>query len=91
MTMTDFVDATFYVQVEPEFNYMGTQVLGARAVRLTQKKPDLPKGGTVLTKLTVRIPKSSFMPLRPEAIVVIPEGMAVAHPIEVEAQDPADV
>lgn len=94
--MSEYVDATFYVQVEPEWIFGGRSrdtanaVRGAKAVALTQNKPGRQKPGTVLTKLTVRVPKAAFVPLRPEAIVVIPEDMlASSEPLEVEAGDPA--
>jgi hypothetical protein len=86
--MTRHIDATFYAQVEPTFNYNRENVRSAKVVALTQKKPDRPRGGTVLLKLTVRVPEAAFLPLRPEAIVVIPEDMAIAQPIEVEAVAP---
>ncbi len=91
--MSDYVDAEFYVQVQPEWSlyaYDGERrVQGAKVVNMTQKKPTKQQGGTVLTKLTIRIPKAAFMPLRPEAIVVIPEHMTVTAPLEVEAVDPS--
>ena len=66
------VDATFYAQVEPEWSTYITSngeraLRGAKVVTITQKKPTRPKGGTVLVKLTIRVPESAFMPLRPEA------------------------
>ncbi len=86
------VDATFYAQVEPEWStstYAGErQLVGAKVVTITQKRPTRPRGGTVLTKLTVRVPASAFLPLRPEAIVVIPDDMTVTTPVEVIAEDP---
>lgn len=91
--MSDTKDATFYVQVEPEWGNWVTsagdrRLIGAKVARTTQKKPDRPKAGTVLVKLTLRIPDAAFLPLRPEAVVVIPEDMTVATPVEVEAIDP---
>lgn len=88
------VDATFYAQVEPEWqNYVkpdGTRNLwGAKVVNITQKRPNRPKGGTVLVKLTIRVPEAAFQPLRPEAVVVIPEDMTVVEPLEVFAGDPS--
>lgn len=92
--MAEHVDARFYAQVEPEWSgYVDSEgnraVWGAKVVAITQKKPARPRGGTVLVKLTIRVPKAAFMPLRPEAIVVIPEEMTVATPVEVEAVDPS--
>jgi len=75
--MSDYQDATFYLQVEPEWGvYRGTNgelnLIGAKAARITQKQPDPPKGGTVVVKLTVRVPSSSLLPLKP-AVVEVPE------------------
>lgn len=81
------VDAVFYVQVEPDFWGTAGRLRGAKAVRITQSKPHRPIGGTVMCKLTLRFPASVFMPLQPEAVVVIPEGMAAVTPIEVEAME----
>lgn len=84
-------DATFYVQIEPEWsrwtNSDGERTLrGIKAVALTQKKPDRPRSSVVVTKLTVRVPDAAFLPLRPEAIVVVPEDMVVTSPVHVEAE-----
>jgi hypothetical protein len=89
--MSETIDATLYVQVEPEFARWPANdppVIGARPTRMTQKRPDKPKPGSVLVKLTVRLPKSAFMPLRPEAIVVVPESLALPTPVTVQAVDP---
>lgn len=86
------VRATVYLQVAPEVaswldesspNYIN----GAKVVNATQSRSRKPRGGTVEVKLTVEIPKAAFLPLRPEAIVVVPESMTTPHPIEVEAAD----
>lgn len=83
-------DATFYVQVEPEWGWgQDPPVNRIKAAGVTQKKPTRPKPGTVLVKLTLRIPDNAFKPLRPEAVVVVPEDMTVANlPIHAEAEDP---
>lgn len=91
--MTEYVDATFYAQVEPEWSSYVTsrtgerEVVRAKVVSITQGRPRRQAPNTVLTKLTLRVPKAAFMPLRPEAIVVIPESMTSVAPIEVEAVD----
>jgi len=91
--MPKHVDATFYAQVEPEWSRYRTvggekALEGAKVVTITQRKPSRPRGGTVLVKLTIRVPEAAFLPLRPEAIVVVPEDMTIASPIEVVAEDP---
>jgi hypothetical protein len=84
------VDAEFYAQVKSEYwGYNRDRVRGAKVVALTQKKPAEPRGGTVVVKLTIRIPEAAFLPLRPEAVIVIPEDMTAPYPIQVEAGDPS--
>lgn len=88
--------ATFYLQLEADVNqrYIGGEhreaVTGIRAVAITQKRPTRPRSGAVITKLTIQVPDGAFLPLRPEAVVVIPEGMTELSPIQVEAIDPHD-
>ncbi len=84
--MTGMRDVVFYVQLEPSFFATG-RLRDVRAMRLTQRRPRDQASGTALIKLTVRVPESVFMPLRPEAGVVIPEDMILAKPIEVQATD----
>lgn len=92
--MADQHDATFYVQLEPSGWYGFNRdtgeprLSGIKAVRMTQSKPERQIPGTVLVKLTVRAPEAAFLPLRPEAIVVIPEDMTRTEPIQIEAVDP---
>lgn len=90
--MTKHHDATFYAQVEPTWSRWTRDgekyVDSVKVVTITQKKPERPRGGTVLVKLTIRVPDAAFLPLRPEAIVVIPEDLTITTPIEVEAEAP---
>ncbi|WP_193596101.1 hypothetical protein [Microbacterium sp. YJN-G] len=86
------VRATVYLQVAPEISRYYPRddprgINGAKVVGSTQKRSSAPRAGTVEVKLTVEIPKAAFLPLRPEAIVVVPESMTTPHPIEVEAAD----
>ena len=87
-------DAEFFIQIEPEWSgyvqHDGMRSLrGIKAVALTQSRPNRQKGGTALVKLTVRIPDAAFLPLRPDVVIVIPEDMVTAAPIEVIAEDPS--
>lgn len=88
------VDATFYVQIEAtrsrwEKNAAGEPAVdSAKAVRITQARPQRQAPGTVMVKLTVRLPVAAFDPLRPEAIVEIPASLTEAAPVEVVAEPP---
>lgn len=93
--MAESHDATFFVQLAPDFyqryGHVDPTVRSIKAVALTQSRPGKPKSGTVLVKLTVRVPDGAFLPLRPEAIVVVPEDMTAVAPIVVTAENPNDV
>ena len=93
--MTDStVRATAYLQVQPEMHWnrsthdTAAGITGAKIVASTQGKPIKPKPGTVEVKVTIEIPKGAFLPLRPEAIVVIPADLTTPHPVTVTASDP---
>jgi hypothetical protein len=95
MAAPKYHDAQFYVQIEPVWSHYTSSSTGERAlqgikaVAITQKKPDRPRPGTVTANLTVRVPETAFLPLRPQVVIVIPEDMIAANlPIEVEAQPP---
>lgn len=85
------VDVEFYVLAEPVWHdwlkdAQGRPLLrSAKVVKATQGKPTVPREG-VATKLTLRFPASAFLPLQPEAVVVIQPGDA--ETITVEATDP---
>jgi hypothetical protein len=85
------VDATFYVQIEPEWQRSyahDPEVRSAKMARATLTRVT-PKTGTVNVKLTVRLPKAAFHPLRPEAVIEIPMELIQASPVEVIASDPS--
>jgi hypothetical protein len=88
----DSHDTTVYLQIEPRFWQWGNSddptVSSINAVRMTQKRPRSQKPGTAMVKLTIRIPDRAFLPLRPEAVVVIPEDLVTIEAITVEAGDP---
>lgn len=100
MSSTDSaVRATVYLQVQPEYTYWAKNrrefdkpesLEGAKVVGYTLNKPQKPRQGTVEVKITVEIPKGAFLPLRPEAVIVIPESLTQPHPVEVEAIDAND-
>lgn len=93
------VRATAYLRLRPEYRryYSAAPrdtpdaISGAKVVGATQNKSQHPKPGTVEVKLTIEIPKGAFLPLRPEAIVIVPESMAQPHPLTVEAEDANEV
>lgn len=85
------VRATAYLQVEPEWGYSGTSVIGAKVARMTQRAPrDNQLGGTVLVKVTLLLDEEVFLPLEPEALVEVAPNLTVAKPIEIEIEDPND-
>lgn len=93
MNEQETVRAEVYLQVAPEYSRWVRDrasieaIAGAKVVASTQNRSASPRAGTVEVKLTVEIPKAAFVPLRPEAIVVVPETMTNPHPVHVEAHD----
>lgn len=82
------VRATTYLQIEPDWSYDATTVLGAKVVRCTQRAPkDKQLSGTVLVKITIDVPESAFLPLTPEGVVTIPDNLTIPS---VEVSDPTD-
>lgn len=87
---------TFWATVEPTFGrvWKGDKLVdGVKSIKVTgvtQKQPERrSRIGTVTCKLTLEIPDGAFLPLRPEAIIVVPEDMVLANlPVTVEAHDP---
>jgi hypothetical protein len=66
-TPEDCVQATCYLQIEPEWFYGGAtpRLTGARVVRMTQRRPTCdgnptPAPSTVIVALTVRVPRSAY-------------------------------
>lgn len=88
------VSGTFYVTLEPEWsnwykdedgNYL---LVGAKAVKVTQKKPNtVPQSGAVVTKMTLDLPASAFLPLMPVAEVRVEPGQT--ETVVVEMGDPS--
>lgn len=93
MSAQGTVRATVYLQVAPEYNRWVRDhsqleaIADAKVVASTQNRSTAPRAGTVEVKLTIEIPKGAFVPLRPEAVVIVPESMTAAHPIQVEVAD----
>lgn len=83
--------ATAYLQVEPEWNYgsrdKASSVRGAKVVGVTQSRPGKPRAGVVIVKVNLQVPAEVFLPLQPEATIVVPAGFAEPHPVVVTAVD----
>jgi len=87
------VRAEFYVTVEPVWmdawykDENNERVLKkAKAVGLTQRRP-IPHSG-VVTKLILEFDATTFLPLRPEAVITVPPG--AAEIIVATANDPRE-
>lgn len=92
-----FHDAEVWLQVEASFVRRSSfaagnqehDVRGLKVVSMTQTRPKLKAGATVAMKVTLRLPDSAFLPLIPEAIIVVPEDMVISDPpIVVDVLDP---
>lgn len=84
------VDVPVYLVVEPTWSGgrdgQGRPILGGgKVVKHTVTPPSLQRSG-VAVKITLRIPASSFLPLQPEAVVVLRE--TDIETVVVEAEHP---
>lgn len=92
------VDAVVYAQIEPRWaqssyyrDERGNTILeGAAVTSFTQSRPRKPKPGAQVVKLTLRLPASVFLPLEPEAVVVLRADQIDSVPVQVVAMDPHD-
>lgn len=91
------VSATFFAIVEPKFGWRFDSQQGqrvecvdsVRVVQILQNRPKSPKG--VCVKLTLRFNEQAFMPLKPAAVIDIPDSMVtIGEVVEVEALDEND-
>lgn len=91
------VEATFYAQVVPTFGTRYDRTLGTRVdtvskvrvLAITQSRPAKPKG--VVVKLTLRFNEEAFLPLKPAAVIDIPDSLVhMAQVVDVEAEDEND-
>lgn len=78
--MSKKVIATTYLQIVPTFAWSGDngtedRITGAKVMKATQNKPDVPLPGAVVVKIAVEIPARGFLPLSPAATVVVPESL----------------
>lgn len=62
-------------------------VESVRVVAARSRRPEKLARDQIAVKVTVQIPASAFDPLRPTALVVVPESLIHRAPIEVEAAD----
>lgn len=92
-TQPTSVDVPVYLLVQPEWKdryYSDAQdrpiLKGAKVVKHTQQKPRVDREG-VAVKITLRIPAGAFLPLQPEAIVVLRETDIETIIVEAEAPE----
>ena len=81
--MTGTVDASFYALVEPDLINGQGEVIRAKVRRATARPPAgaIPSG-SVVVKLTLRLPRSSFAPLVAEVVEVPAELVNVVAEVE---------
>ena len=87
--MNETVDATGYLILRGvRSRYGDKSVHTAKFGRTVQSAPGRLERDDVAVKITVRLPSAAFDPLRPEALVIVPEEL-VQRPVVVEAVDGA--
>lgn len=58
-----------------------------KAVYLRQGQPGTLKRDEIAIKVSIQVPQNLFDPISPEALVVLPSGLAIRGPVEVVAVD----
>ena len=89
------VTTTAYLQVEPRFhqgNYWRDEagnpgLEGAAVIGVTQRRPEKPRRGVVVVKVELDLPSGVFLPLRPQARIVVPDSLTALSPVEATAVD----
>lgn len=85
--MSGTVDATAFLTVEgTRSRYGDKSVRSAKVARVTQGRPAQLSADQVAVRVTVRLPIAAFDPLRPDALIVVPEEL-IQRPVEVEATE----
>lgn len=56
----------------------------ARAMKVTQRRPEVVEPDCIVVKIRVRIPFEAWDPIAPEAVIDVPAELT-QHPVEVEA------
>lgn len=89
------VEVEFFLLVTPEWSRhlrddSGRPILtGIKAERITKGRPEVVRGGGIVTKLAVVIDAGAFVPLQPEAVIHIgATEVEVIH--EIVATHPED-
>lgn len=85
--MSGTVEATAYLTVEgTRSRYSDKSVTAAKVTRVTKGRPAQLSADQVAVRVTVQLPAAAFDPLRPEAMIVVPEEL-IQRPVEVEATE----
>lgn len=79
--------ATGFLIMEPtRLKWSPENVSGCKIAGIKQKRPTSLPNGSVAVAVTIEIPKAAFEPLRPAALIVVPEEL-IQHEVTVEATE----
>ena len=96
MANQEYIETTCYLQVVPTFSAYRKDANGEREVEsisvksVTQKRPNKPLRGCVITKVKFRFPRSAFKPLSPSIVVDIPMDLLAQGEVEATVEDADD-
>jgi len=79
-------DATGFLVIEPVRSRYNGSPRGAKLTRVVQKRPTSLPNGAVAVAITIQLPAAAFEPLKPAALIVVPEEL-IQHEVSVEAVD----
>lgn len=88
------VEVDFYLTLTPEWSRHLKDdnkrpiLTGVRAEKITKTRPEMVRGGGLVTKIGIMVDAGAFVPLQPEAVIHVgATEVQVIH--EVEAVDPS--
>lgn len=82
-TQPEKVEVEFYLVVTPEWSrHLRDEakrpiLTGVKAERITKTRPEIVRGGGIVTKIGLVIDSTAFVPLQPEAVIHITQHEAV--------------
>lgn len=82
--MAETFSPSGYLVIEPIRSRYSGNAVGAKLARITQKRPTSLPNGAVAVAITVQLPAAAFEPLKPAALIVVPEEL-VQHEVTAEA------
>lgn len=97
-TQPEQVEVEFYLTLVPEWSRHLRDankrpiLTGVKADKITKTRPDMVRGGGLVTKVGIVVDAAAFVPLQPEAVIHIStHDVTVIQDAQAEAPEPLDL